>query len=227
MAGPDQKIAGILCCTVIRPGDMADAILDRAKHPDWQGERTKMVYAFPKNEKLWDEYKKLREESLRLHGDIRLATEFYGGRQAEMDDGAVVAWPARFYRDKGEISAVQHAMNLKCRDEAAFFAEYQNEPVVEDGDSEGLLTADQIAAKTNGLARLAVPVTCQRLTAFVDIQKALLFYSVCAWQQAFSRLEHSASRQATASAGRYRTPLLALGSISMRSTYVWTTSRVA
>jgi hypothetical protein len=186
MAGPDQKIAGIMCLTVIRPGDMADVILDRVKHPEWQGERTKMVYAFPKNEKLWDEYKKLREESLRLHGDIRLATEFYAARQAEMDDGAVVAWPARFYRDKGELSAVQHAMNLKCRDEAAFFAEYQNEPVVEDGDSEGLLTADQIAAKTNGLARLAVPVTCQRLTAFVDIQKALLFYSVCAWDDDFT-----------------------------------------
>lgn len=46
MAGPGRKIAGLMACTVIRPGDMADNILDRDKHPEWQGERTKMVYAF-------------------------------------------------------------------------------------------------------------------------------------------------------------------------------------
>ena len=33
-------------------------------------------------------------------------------------------WPGR-----GEISAVQHAMNLKLDNERAFFAEYQNEPL--------------------------------------------------------------------------------------------------
>ena len=35
---------------------MADNILDRDKHPEWNGERTKMVYAFPSNEKLWQHY---------------------------------------------------------------------------------------------------------------------------------------------------------------------------
>jgi hypothetical protein len=44
------------------------------------------------------------------------------------------------------LSAIQHAMNLKLQDEAAFFAEYQNEPLPEKGvEDEGLLTADQIA----------------------------------------------------------------------------------
>jgi hypothetical protein len=27
-------------CTVIRPGDMADNILNRDRHPEWNGERT-------------------------------------------------------------------------------------------------------------------------------------------------------------------------------------------
>lgn len=36
-------------------------------------------------------------------------------------------WPERFNHD--ELSAIQHAMNLKLQDEAAFFAEYQNEPL--------------------------------------------------------------------------------------------------
>ncbi len=33
--------------TVVRPDDLADRILDREKYPQWQGERTKMAYAWP------------------------------------------------------------------------------------------------------------------------------------------------------------------------------------
>ncbi len=51
LAGPGQKISGIMPCTVIRPDDMADNILDRDKHPEWNGERTKMVYSFSPNRK--------------------------------------------------------------------------------------------------------------------------------------------------------------------------------
>ena len=54
LAGPGQKISGIMPCTIIRPGDMADIILNRNTHPDWNGEKTKMVYEFPKNMKLWE-----------------------------------------------------------------------------------------------------------------------------------------------------------------------------
>ncbi len=38
LAGPGKKISGIMPCTVIRPGDMADNILDRNRHPEWNGE---------------------------------------------------------------------------------------------------------------------------------------------------------------------------------------------
>jgi hypothetical protein len=71
-----------------------------------------------------------------------------------MDAGAVVAWPERYNQD--EISAVQHAMNLRLRDEAAFFAEYQNEPIIE-SEGEEMLSADQVAAKTGGVRRGEVP----------------------------------------------------------------------
>lgn len=47
LAGPGKKISGIMPCTVIRPGDMADNILDRDKHPEWNGERTRMAYYRP------------------------------------------------------------------------------------------------------------------------------------------------------------------------------------
>ncbi len=129
LAGPGKKISGIMPCTVIRPGDMADNILSRDRHPEWNGERTKMVYSFPSNEKLWQRYSEIRAESLRSQRDIELATAFYESNREEMDLGAMVAWPERFNYD--ERSAIQHAMNLKLQDEAAFFAEYQNEPLPE------------------------------------------------------------------------------------------------
>ena len=36
----------------MRPDDRADRLLDREKHPAWQGERTKMMYSFPTDEAL-------------------------------------------------------------------------------------------------------------------------------------------------------------------------------
>ncbi|NQT40776.1 MAG: hypothetical protein HQ581_24995 [Planctomycetes bacterium] len=38
MADPGKKIAGLMARTLIRPADMADNILDREKHAEWQGE---------------------------------------------------------------------------------------------------------------------------------------------------------------------------------------------
>ena len=184
LAGPGKKISGIMPCTVIRPSDMADNILSRDKHPEWNGERTKMVYAFPTDEKLWQRYGELRAESLRQHGDIRLATEFYVANRESMDLGASVAWAERFNHD--EASAIQHAMNLKLQDEAAFFAEYQNEPLPAAAGADDELTADAIANKTNRMPRCAVPIGCNHLTMFVDVQANLLFFVVAAWEDNFA-----------------------------------------
>jgi len=183
MAGPGRKIAGLMACTVIRPADMADNILDREKHPEWQGERTKMVYAFPSSEKLWAKYAELRADSLRNDGDGNEATEFYVANRDAMDKGAVIAWPQRFNED--EVSAIQHAMNLRYRDEAAFFAEYQNEPIVEEIGEE-MLTAEQIAAKLNGYRAGEVPIGCSHLTMFIDVQQKVLFWMLCAWEDDFT-----------------------------------------
>ena len=182
MAGPGKKIAGLMACTVIRPGDIADNILDREKHPEWQGERTKLVYSFPANESLWAKYADLRSDSLRNDGDGKIATEFYLENRDAMDAGAQVAWQERFNPD--EVSAIQHAMNLKFRDEAAFAAEYQNTPMVETVGEE-MLTAEEIAAKTNGYAHGIVPLDCHHLTMFVDIQQTLLYWLVAAWDRQF------------------------------------------
>ena len=184
LAGPGQKISGIMPCTIIRPGDMADIILNRNTHPDWNGEKTRMVYRFPTNMKLWEEYAEIRAEALRTEGNFQKATEFYLANREAMDAGAEVSWEARFNHD--EVSALQHAMNLKFQDEAAFMSEYQNDPLPDDTADDSLLSVDEICAKINGLARRRVPLKCDRLTMFVDVQKALLFYMVIAWAEDFT-----------------------------------------
>src|SRR5262249_23444211 len=100
LAGPGKKISGIMPCTVIRPGDMADNSLDRDRHPEWNGERTKLVYAFPTDEALWAQYAQLRAEGLRNEDGGKAATEFYRENQAAMDAGAIVAWPQRYNYDE-------------------------------------------------------------------------------------------------------------------------------
>ncbi|MDD5698117.1 MAG: phage terminase large subunit family protein [Victivallaceae bacterium] len=184
LAGPGQKISGIMPCTVIRPGDMADQILDKKTHPDWNGERTKMVYKFPENQKLWEKYADIRSDCLREKGDFSDATEFYREHREEMDKGAIVSWENRYNYD--ELSAIQHAMNLKFQDEPAFFAEYQNEPMSEDLNEDAIMSSGEIAAKLNNMKRGVIPVGATFLTLFIDIQKELLYYLVAAWEECFS-----------------------------------------
>ena len=184
LAGPGQKISGIMPCTIIRPGDMADIILNRNTHPDWNGEKTRMVDKFPINMKLWEEYAEIRADALREDGNFQRSTDFYLANREAMDAGAVVSWEARYNHD--EVSALQHAMNLKLQDEAAFQAEYQNDPLPEDTFDESLLSVDEICGKINGIVRGKVPLYCDKLTMFIDVQKALLFYTVIAWADDFT-----------------------------------------
>lgn len=101
-----------------------------------------------------------------------------------MDVGAGIAWPERYNHD--ELSAIQHAMNLRLQDERAFWAEYQNEPLPEETVQDDELTADQVAAKFNRISRGDVPVGCNHLTMFVDVQASLLFYVIAAWEDDFT-----------------------------------------
>ena len=183
LAGPKKKIAGIMPCTVIYPGDMADNILNREKHPEWNGERLKMVYAFPTNEKLWQEYAEIRAESLRAGRNGEEATAFYRQHREAMDAGAVVAWPERYNPD--ELSALQHAMNLKLLDEAAFWAEYQNEPKPPETQDLPLLRAD-VTSRLSRIPRGTVPAEATVLTAFIDIHQKILYYAVAAWSENFT-----------------------------------------
>lgn len=186
LAGPGRRISGLMTLTVVCIDDMADRMLDRTKHPSWQGQRTKMVYAFPTNETLWGRYFDLRRSGQADGTGVEAANDFYAANRDAMDDGAVVAWPARFTSGK-ELSAIQHAMNIRCdRKDAAFFAEYQNEPLPTVDDRVEVLSAELVNKKRNGFPRGIVPANCTRLTAFIDVHQTVLYWMVCAWGEDFS-----------------------------------------
>ena len=187
LAGPGKKISGFMPCTVIERGDMADQILDRQAFPAWRGERWKLVYRWPDRwDDLWSEqYRKIRADGLRAGDEGRAGTEFYRANREAMDAGGEVAWSARHNPD--ELSALQHAANLRFDlGDATFFAEHQNEPLDPSAGDEEALTAAQVAGKTNGRGRGEVPAEVTRVTAFVDVQKAALFWGVCGWEDDFT-----------------------------------------
>jgi len=186
MAGPGETLTCIIPCTVIYKEDFADQILDIAKHPEFKGERTKLLYSFPseKSAKHWDKYKLLQDESYRNGGNGEEATEYYKVNQEPMDEGAEAAWKERF--NEYELSAIQHAMNLFYRDEAAFYSEYQNEPAYSAGDEQELPKPKTICEKTSGYKKGLVPTGCEYLTAFIDVQQSLLYYTVVAWERDFT-----------------------------------------
>lgn len=185
LAGPGKRIAGLCTVTVVRPDDMADRILDRNRHPEWQGERTKLVYEWPTRMDLWAEYFESRRDGQRAGTGTEAADAFYRQNREEMDEGARVAWPHRKHED--ELSALQHAMNLRCdRGEAAFASEFQNDPLPEQTSDLELMTAAEVAAKTNGHPMREIPLAAEHLTAFIDVQQGLLWWVVTAWTPNFT-----------------------------------------
>ena len=183
LAGPGEKIAAMMPCTVIAQGDMADRILDPAIHPAWQGERTKMVYKWPDNMDLWNhQYRELWHAGMDASPQsMRKATAFYRKNRKAMDAGSEVAWPAR--RNSDELSALQHAMNIRFeRGDPAFFAEYQNDPLPEFALDDDALKAEDLAERTNNHKRGVVPNGVNRITAFIDIQQKALYWVVAGWE---------------------------------------------
>ena len=183
LAGPAAKIAGLCTITVIRPDDLADRLLDRTRHPAWQGERSQLVYEWPTAEDLWLEYGELRRSGQRNGTGTAEADAFYLERRDQMDAGTRVAWPVRHNSD--ELSAIQHAWNLRIdRGDAAFFAEYQNQPLSDHVESDKL-DKRALAGRVTNVPRGTVPGNHHRLTGFVDVQERVLFWLVMSWSESF------------------------------------------
>ena len=184
MAGPDKDISLVMPCTVIAEGDMVSRVLDRNLNPLFRGKKTKMLKSMPDDMEAWEEYFSIYQAGLLMEPpSVKEANEYYVRQQEILDAGAEPTWPERY--KKNEVSAIQHAMNLYCRNPVTFFAEYQNEPLSNDGEIT-FLNAKQITEKQHNYGRLEVPLEVQKITAFIDVQKELLFYTVVGWASDFS-----------------------------------------
>lgn len=184
LAGPGESISGFATVTVIEPGDVADQLLDRDKYPDWQGERFKLVYEWPTHPSAvdhWERYQTARSEGMKLGRGLADCTAYYASHREEMDRGAIVAWDERYDKKKGELSALQHAYNLRFASPLTFDAEYQNQPVPPDLDVE-VLPVEILEKKVSGHPRRELPNACDLVTAMIDVQGNLLYWMVCAWE---------------------------------------------
>jgi hypothetical protein len=180
LAGPGKKIACVCTCTIIRDGDVASRLLNREQSPNWKGQTFRALDAFPERMDLWNQYQVLRAESFRADGDGGPAREFYRDNRAEMDRGAIVTWPENV--GPGDLSALETLMKRFFDDEESFWAEFQNAPKkgdVRDSD----ITVDDVVGRFSGRKHFVVPVWATKLTAFVDVQKKLLFGMVVAWDE--------------------------------------------
>lgn len=182
LAAPGTKMSCFLACTVISEGDVADTLLDREKHPQWNGVRVKMLIDEPES-RLWDEYSEVLKESLRVNGDISEATEFYLANRKELDAGGKVYWEERFNSD--EASALQHAMNIKILTPSSFASEFQNEPMSEIEFVDKQLDESDFSSKLMNCNFGEIPNHFDTLVAYIDIQKEVLWYSVVAGNEAF------------------------------------------
>ena len=181
LAGAGKKMAGVLACTVIRKGDVADTCLDRHLSPEWNGTRYGLLESMPVNEDLWKQYHEIWAESLRTGNGISEATDFYKAHQKEMDEGAMPTWAERYEHD--EISAVQYAMDRLYINRETFFSEYQNQPLDEISADEIRLEPSEIIAKVSGLPRYTVPQECSKIVAYIDVQGKILPYVVMAFSE--------------------------------------------
>jgi hypothetical protein len=184
LAGPGKRIAAFATCTVIRKGDSADRVLNRKLYPKWKGKRCKLVNAWPSSEaavKHWEKYQELRQAELEEGNDEHpKATAYYKKHRKAMDEGADVPWAARKFPH--ELSAVEHAQNLRFDNPDTFEAEYQNEPKDDHKAAADLriLTSDEHCLNVNHLKRGEVPADCGWLTVGIDVQGTLLYYVVAA-----------------------------------------------
>lgn len=178
--GPGRKAGAVAAVTVIAKNDLAERLLDRSRNPAWQGDICRMVYSWPTNTQTWAEYAEIRKarqlkdaenpEKRRISGEIPEETAWYQARREAMDAGSRVGWEHRFDAESGEISAIQHAFNLKIDlGEEVFQSEYQNDPLdpARDGSDDRLDKG--VGDKLTRVPRGVVPMDCSTLVAFFDV----------------------------------------------------------
>ncbi|WP_230252444.1 terminase gpA endonuclease subunit [Rhodopirellula halodulae] len=192
LGGHGTNLSMVMNCTVIAEGDLVDQLCSD-KHPEWQSIRIKMVPKMPDRlDDLWlKDYARIRtnydsDDILGQEKAWEAATEFYQKNRKAMDTGSEVGW-RNIPLPEGEISPLQHAINVLVDDgEAAFLSECQNSPkkLVAAGIRE--IRPAEIKNRTNDFDRFVIPDGTTEVVFHCDVHNAVLFYSVAAIKANFT-----------------------------------------
>ena len=131
LAGHSQTLAAFMTSTPICPDDLSDVY---AKKRNWKTFSYPLLLHEPlcwrTPQDKWREYFRIRQDSIAAGEPEHIAAnDYYAQYRGEMDDGAVMLNDSAF-DPSTELSALQHAMNLRfANGEDAFQAEYQLVPV--------------------------------------------------------------------------------------------------
>lgn len=195
LGGHGRAVACVINATIMEDGDLPDTLADRDRHPEWEVERIKMVMQMPSRQVIDDhwlgEYAAIRRSYDRnVPGDreraIAASTQYYLENREIMDDGAVVAWDD-IPLEEGEVSALQHALNIMVDDgEDVFSSECQNEPKRLVSAGVIMLSEKDFQQRTNGFERTIVPDGRGFVVFHIDVHDTLLFWSAAAVGSDFS-----------------------------------------
>jgi hypothetical protein len=187
LGSQQRRVSRVMLSTIQNRTCASYRFTDIQSKPSWHGRRFRFLVKPPDRLDLWQEYVQFKRDDWRVSVDgfeSTAANEFYVANREAMDAGAIVANPNRYTH--GELSALQFYYNEVARiGQEAVSTEYDNDPP-DIGESSGILSRDQIAAKANGYERGIVPRDAFKVTAFVDVQGRLLYWCVVAWRQDFT-----------------------------------------
>lgn len=185
MAGPGESLAVAMPCTVIFPGDLSDKYLNPELYPLWRGHRIGVLNKMPESMDPWEGYLEVYHRCARLEPpNFTEANAYYTANQETIEQGVESTWSER--KEPWEVNSIQNAIHmfakLKMR---AFMSEKMNLPLPADLSQLDDLTVDEIKSRVNGLNQGVVPLGSKLVTAFIDVQSRVLFYSVVAWDAAY------------------------------------------
>lgn len=130
LAGHSHTLAAFMTSTPIVPDDLSDIYANKS---NWKTYSYPLLISEPtcwrSDKDLWQDYFRIRQDSISVgEAEHIKANEFYSAHRAEMDDGSEVLNPDAYDKET-ELSALQHAMNLRfANGENSFQAEYQLAP---------------------------------------------------------------------------------------------------
>jgi len=179
LAGPGVKIAGFCTCTIIYQNDLASRVLNQTYSPDWAGSTISMVKSWPTWMDGWDQYNDIRVDELASESQPKESLKFVRVNYDRLHEGSEMYWEER--KGPRDVSALQHAMDLYFRDQGGFMAEYQNAPESLTHAAPYSLDAELLVRRITALPRARVPIETKQITAFIDVQKDLLYYTIVAW----------------------------------------------